>query len=430
MKIELVNIEEVKPYPNNAKAHPRDQINKIVRSIQEFGFPNPILVDKDMVIIAGHGRYLAAQKMKMEKVPIVRMDHLTEAQVRAFRLMDNRSNESDWIPEELAAELQALSLEGLDLELTGFDGQEIEGLLEIKEGLTDPDDVPPLPLVPVAKPGDIWQMGGHRLICGDSREPRVMNKLMGDAGSASMVFTDPPYNVNYGATMKDKLRHKTSSKNAGRKILNDHFKTSQEFYAFLYSVIAAFKPYVSGDVYICMSSGELHTLQRAFMDCGGHWSDYIIWAKNAFTIGRANHQRQYEAILYGWFEGSTHYWSRARNLSDLVGIEDLQYDFDGVQLVRVEPGGIESDLWQYPKPQKSPEHPTMKPVALCARAVQNSSKRNDVVLDTFGGSGSTLIACEQLGRLCRLSELDPKYCDVNVTRWENFTGEKATLLKS
>ncbi len=427
MKIELVNIETVKRYPHNAKAHPRDQVNKIARSIREFGFPNPILVDKDMLIIAGDGRYLAAQKINMGKVPIVRMDHLTDAQVRAFRLMDNRSSESNWIPEELAGELQALSLHGFNLELTGFDGMEIEKLLEIKEGLTNPDDVPPLPSEPVTKPGDIWQMGWHRLICGDNREHRVMSRLMGDTGSASMIFTDPPYNVNYGDTMRDKLHQKTYGI-PGRTILNDNFKTSEEFYLFLYNAISAFKPYVSGDVYICMSSSELHTLQRAFMECGGHWSDYIIWAKNAFTIGRANHQRQYEAILYGWFEGSTHYWSGARNLSDLVGIEDLQYDFDGVQLVRVEPGGIEGDLWQYPKPQKSPEHPTMKPVALCARAVQNSSKRNDIVLDTFGGSGSTMIACEQLDRYCRMSELDPRYCDVIVARWENFTGEKATLI--
>jgi len=256
-----------------------------------------------------------------------------------------------------------------------------------------------------------------------------MSKLMCDSGAASMVFTDPPYNVNYGAPMKDKLRHKVSPQNAGRKILNDHFKTNKEFYDFLYKAISAFRPYVSGDVYICMSSGELHTIQKAFADCGGHWSDFIIWAKNRFTLGRANYQRQYEAIMYGWFEESTHYWSGARNLSDIVGTDTLQYDFDGVPLVRVEPGGIEGDLWEYPKPNKSPEHPTMKPVALCARAIQNSSKRNGIVLDTFGGSGSTLIACDQTGRYCRITELDPHYCDVIKTRWENFTGERAKLIK-
>ena len=230
--------------------------------------------------------------------------------------------------------------------------------------------------------------------------------------------------------MRDKLRQKVSPQNAGRTILNDNFKTNQEFYEFLYNSISVLQPHVAGDVYICMSSSELHTLQRAFTDCGGHWSDYIIWAKNSFTIGRANYQRQYEAILYGWFEKSTHYWSGIRNLSDVVGLEDAQYDFDGVPLVRVKPGGIEGDFWEFPKPQKSVEHPTMKPVALCARAIQNSSKRNAIVLDTFGGSGSTLIACEQTGRNCRIAELDPRYCDVIVTRWENFTGEKATLIKN
>jgi DNA modification methylase len=269
----------------------------------------------------------------------------------------------------------------------------------------------------------------HVLICGDSREERVMRRIIEDSGLAAMVFTDPPYNVNYGNALRDKIQQKATGI-PGRMIMNDNFKTNEGFYAFLHEAISTFKPHVSGDVYICMSSSELHTLQRAFMDCGGHWSDYIIWIKNAFTIGRANYQRQYEAILYGWFEGSTHYWSTARNLSDIVGLEDLQYDFDGVQLVRVEPGGIESNIWQYPKPQKSPEHPTMKPVALCARAIQNSSKRNDIVLDVFGGSGSTIIACEQTDRVCRMAELDPKYCDVIVTRWENFTGEKATHIRS
>ncbi|MBW2650659.1 MAG: site-specific DNA-methyltransferase [Deltaproteobacteria bacterium] len=427
MKIENIKISDIKPYPGNAKAHPREQIKKIARSIREYGFQVPILLDKDNVIIAGHGRLLAAQQIKMKTVPAVRMDHLTDTQIKAFRLMDNRSNESDWLPEELAAELQALSLEEFDLELTGFDGVEIEGLLDIKDGLTDPDEVPDIPSEPIARLGDMWKMGGglgHYLICGDSREERVMGRLMRDSGAASMVFTDPPYNVNYGTTMKDKLRHKVSPQDAVRKILNDNFKTNKEFYNFLYSAIAALRPHVSGDVYICMSSSELHTLQRAFVDCGGHWSDFIIWAKNTFTIGRANYQRQYEAILYGWFEKSTHYWSGARNLSDVVGLGELQYDYDDVPLVRVEPGGIESDIWEYPKPQKSPEHPTMKPVALCARAVQNSSKRNDVVLDTFGGSGSTLIACEQTGRYCRIAELDPI-----VTRWENFTGKKAELIK-
>ncbi|MDP8275760.1 MAG: site-specific DNA-methyltransferase [Candidatus Euphemobacter frigidus] len=433
MKIENMKIEAIKPYPGNAKAHPRDQVNKIAQSIQEYGFQVPILLDKENVIITGHGRLLAAKKLKMESVPTVRMDHLTDAQVRAFRLMDNRSNESDWIPEELAIELKALSLEGFDLELTGFDGQEIERLFELKEGLTDPDDAPPLPVEPVTKPGDVWQMEGenltHYLICGDCRESSVLDRLMRGAGRAAIIFTDPPYNVDYGATMKDALRHKVSPQNAGRKILNDHFKTNKEFYDFLYKAISTFRPYVSGNVYICMSSSELHTIQKAFADCGGHWSDCIIWAKNTFTIGRANYQRQYEAIPYGWFEKSTHYWSGARNLSDIIGTDTLQYDFDGVPLVRVEPGGIEGNLWEYPKPQKSPEHPTMKPVALAARAIQNSSKRGAVVLDTFGGSGSTLTGCEQTGRSCRLAELDPRYCDVTVVRWENFTGCKAKLIK-
>ena len=420
MIVEKTSIELIKPYEKNAKSHPLKQIKKIEKSILEYGFRIPIIIDDRNVIVAGHGRLLAAKRIGLDVVPTIRVVDLTKEQIKAFRMMDNKSGESDWILENLIDELHELLEIGFDLELTGFDGVEIEGLFKIKEGATDPDDVPDLPAEPMTRPGDMWQMGGrHCLICGDCREERTMNKLMKGASKAEMVFTDPPYNVNYGSTMKNK----------DRIILNDHFKTNEEFYQFLYGAIGAFKPFVSGDVYICMSSSELHTLQKAFMDCGGHWADYIIWVKNHFTIGHANYQRQYETILYGWFEKSSHYWSGIRNLSDVLGVGELQYDIDGVPLVRVESCKIESNFWPYPKPQKSKEHPTMKPVALVVRAIQNSTKRNDTVLDTFGGSGSTLIGCEQTGRKCRIAELDPKYCDVIVTRWEKFTGQKAKHIK-
>jgi DNA modification methylase len=265
-------------------------------------------------------------------------------------------------------------------------------------------------------------------MCGDSTVAADMDKLM-DGKKADIVFTDPPYNVNYGATMKDNMRKRVSKENAGRTILNDHFKTKEGFYQFLYGAISSFKPYVAGDVYVCMSSSELHTLQRAFSDCGGHFSTFIIWVKNHFTIGRANYQRQYEPILYGWFEGSSHYWSGVRNLGDVYGRHKITLDTDGVPMVRVEACGIESDIWEFPKPVKSKDHPTMKPIGLCARGIRNSSMPEGLVLDSFSGSGTTIMAAEQTGRTCYAMELSEVYCDVNVKRWEQFTGGKAELFR-
>ncbi|MDZ4296106.1 MAG: site-specific DNA-methyltransferase [Patescibacteria group bacterium] len=205
---------------------------------------------------------------------------------------------------------------------------------------------------------------------------------------------------------------------------NDNFADKQAFYQFLYDALSAMRPFVRGDVYVAMSSSELHTLQKAFIDCGGHWSTFIIWVKNTFTIGRANYQRQYEPILYGWFEGSSHYWSGRRNLGDVVK-EVMREEVDGTKWLKIEEGGIETDIWEFPKPTKNKEHPTMKPIALCTRAISNSSLRDEIVLDLFGGSGSTLIAAEQTGRMCYMMELDPKYCDVIRKRYEILTGQNS-----
>jgi DNA modification methylase len=329
--------------------------------------------------------------------------------------------------QDLIIELETLNV---DVQLTGFNKIEIEKLLsrDIVEDDFDADAEAEKIITPITRRGDIYQLGQHRIMCGDSSIAAEMEILL-QGRRADMVFTDPPYNVNYGATMKDKIRGKASKENAGRKILNDHFKTTEGFYQFLYNAIASFRPYVIGDVYVCMSSSELHTLQRAFADCGGHFSTFIIWIKNHFTLGRANYQRQYEPILYGWFEGSSHYWSGARNLSDIYGQHDLKRDDDGTPLVRVESCGIESDIWEFDKPLVSKEHPTMKPIGLCARALRNSSQPGALVLDSFGGSGTTLMAGEQTGRTCYLMELAPKYCDVEVKRWEIFTGKTAELIR-
>jgi DNA modification methylase len=398
MKVELIDIGRVIPYARNPRRN-EQAIAKVAASIKEYGFRQPIVVDEEMVIIAGHTRLQAAQHLGLSKVPVHIATGLTNTQIKAYRLADNRTaQEAEWDEELLGLELGELAEQGFDLDLTGFDGDELEKLLsEIDEGgLTDDDNVPEIPETPVSKTGDVWVLGNHRLICGDSTETAVLDTLL-DGQLVDMVFTDPPYNVNYGDTAKDKIRAKGGAK-AGRKIMNDNL--GNEFEAFLTDACANMLRVTKGALYICMSSSELDTLQSAFRASGGKWSTFIIWAKNTFTLGRSDYQRQYEPILYGWKEGNDHYWCGARN---------------------------QGDVWFFNKPQKNDLHPTMKPVELVCQAVKNSSKSKDIVLDSFGGSGSTLIACEKLGRQARLIELDPIYCDVIVKRWEEFTGKNAVL---
>jgi DNA modification methylase len=399
MQVDLTEIQRVIPYARNPRRN-EQAIDKVAASIKEYGFRQPIVVDEDMVIIAGHTRLQAAQKLGLAKIPTHIATGLTPAQVKAYRLADNRiAQEAEWDDALLALEISDLSELGFDLDLTGFDSAELDQLLSDldDDGLTDEDAVPEVPIDPITKAGDIWVLGDHKLICGDSTDADTLDKLM-DGHLVDMVFTDPPYNVNYGATAKDKMRAKGGSK-AGRKILNDNL--GDDFEAFLSAACANMLRLCKGGIYICMSSSELDTLQSAFRSSGGKWSTFIIWAKNTFTLGRADYQRQYEPILYGWKEGNDRYWCGARN---------------------------QGDVWFFNKPLKNDLHPTMKPVELVSQAITNSSKSKDIVLDSFGGSGSTMIACEKLGRQARLIELDPAYCDVIVKRWEDFTGRKAELL--
>ena len=394
-KIEQWPTAKLLPYARNARTHSEEQVAQIAASIAEFGFTNPILAGSDGIIVAGHGRLAAAQKLGLEIVPVVVLDHLSQTQRRALVIADNRIAENaSWNDAMLRIELEALKLEGFELELTGFD---VDDLIELasgdepdKEGLTDEDAVPEVSETPVSRPGDIWIMGQHRLLCGDSTVAESYEKLM-QSEVADIVFTDPPYNVNYANSAKDKMRGKD------RAILNDNL--GEGFYDFL---LAALKPMVEhckGGIYVAMSSSELDVLQSAFRAAGGKWSTFIIWAKNTFTLGRADYQRQYEPILYGWPEGATRHWCGDRD---------------------------QGDVWQIKKPQKNDLHPTMKPVELVERAIRNSSRPGNVVLDPFGGSGTTLIAAEKSGRVARLIELDPKYVDVIVRRWEDFTGKQAT----
>ena len=393
-KLEHWPIERLLPYIRNARTHSEAQIAQIAASIAEFGFTAPILAGSDGVIVAGHGRLAAARKLGLASVPVVVLEHLTPTQRRALVIADNKIAENaGWDEELLRLELAELQEADFDLALTGFDADE---LLEIMageettdEGHTDEDAAPEVPITPVSKPGDVWIMGQHRLLCGDSTDVASYDTLLGKERVA-MIFQDPPYNVDYANTAKDKLR------GTNRPILNDNL--GDGFQDFL---LAAFKPSLArcnGAVYVAMSSSEHDTLQSAFRAAGGKWSTFIIWAKNTFTLGRSDYQRQYEPILYGWPEGATRHWCGDRD---------------------------QGDVWHFNKPRINDLHPTMKPVELVERAIRNSSRPGDVVLDPFGGSGTTLIAAEKSGRQARLIELDPKYVDVIVRRWQSYAGSQA-----
>lgn len=393
--IEAWPTSKLTPYARNARTHSADQVSQIAASIVEFGFTNPILAGSDGIIVAGHGRLAAAQKLGLDTVPVVVLDHLTPAQRKALIIADNKiAANAGWDEDLLRIELQDLLEDGYNLDLVGFDPDELADILAGEEpditGLGDEDAAPEVADTIISKAGDVWIMGKHRLLCGDSTDAANYEILM--AGTpANLIFCDPPYNVDYANTAKDKQR------GTHRPIMNDNL--GDGFYDFL---LAAFKPMLAhceGGVYIAMSSSELDTLQAAFREAGGKWSTFIIWAKNTFTLGRADYQRQYEPILYGWPEGKNRHWCGARD---------------------------QGDVWNIKKPAKNDLHPTMKPVELVERAIRNSSRPGDVVLDSFGGSGTTLIAAEKTGRQARLIELDPKYADVIVRRWQIYSGGQAT----
>ena len=398
-KVEMRPGADLIPYVRNARTHPPEQVAQIAASMRRFGFTMPMLVAEDGTIIAGHGRLLAAQQLGFPAVPVMVARGWSDEDRRVYCLADNRLAETSvWDPETLRlewSELVALGA-GDDLSLIGFSQEDIADLVpgilgESGAGLTDPDDVPEPPSAPVSRPGDIWLLGDHRLICGDSTKREAYEKLLAGEG-VDMVFTDPPYNVNYANTPKDKMR------GTNRPILNDNL--GKGFYQFL---LDAFTPMVEvsrGAIYIAMSSSELDTLQAAFRKAGGKWSTFIIWAKSTFTLGRADYQRQYEPILYGWKDGRKHYWCGARD---------------------------QGDVWQIAKPRANDLHPTMKPVELVERAIKNSSKTGDVVMDPFGGSGPTPAGRERTEARARPVGSAPMYVDVIVTRWQEFSGRDAIL---
>jgi len=400
IQITQVGIEELRPDPANPRRISDEELESLTRSIREFGLVDPIIARKeDKTVIGGHQRLLAARRLGYKTVPVVLVD-LSQEQAHLLNIALNRIS-GTWDEELLARLLSELNeVPNVDLTLSGFRQDELKELLKSLDARDKRERIETFDLdaaikaaqsAPVAKRGDIWLLGEHRVSCGDATDREAVQRLMGGS-RAGMTFTDPPYNVNYGETMKDKLRNNTA------KILNDNL--GEEFEPFLEKACRNILEFTDGAVYICMSSSELHTLQKAFVSAGGHWSTFIIWAKNTFTVGRSDYQRQYEPILYGWREGVKHHWCGDRD---------------------------QGDVWQVDKSTSNPLHPTMKPLPLIERAIQNSSQPGDKVLDLFLGSGTTMIGCERTGRTCYAMELDPLNVDIAVMRWESFTGEKAVL---
>ena len=377
MKIEIADITSIKPYENNPRKLSETAIEKVAMSLKEYGFRQPIVVDKDRVIVAGHTRFRASKKLGLKQVPVSIIDNLTEEQINAYRIADNRTaEESEWDNELLKMEIKELEAKDFKLDLLGFNDEQLNDILfEEKQGLTDEDEVPEAPEESISKLGDIWKLGNHRVMCGDSTIIDEIDKLT-EKQKPDMIFTDPPYNVAFnGRSGKFDV------------IKNDNLEES-EFNNFIDTIISNLNILNINTYYICCNWAFYGVLQKKLKP-----KACIVWAKNVFGLGRG-YRHQHEFILFDGFIDAS-----IKN---------------------------ESDLWKISKDTKY-KHPTQKPVELSSRAIKNSSKAKNIILDIFGGSGSTLIACEKLNRKARIMELDPIYCDVIIKRWENFTGKKAEL---
>ena len=398
MQIEQIQLEALIPYINNSRTHSDEQVAQIAASIKEFGFNNPILVDKDSGIIAGHGRLQAARNLGLTEVPCVRLEHLTETQRKAYIIADNRlALNAGWDNELLTIELNELLADGFALEILGFDSDELKTLLdplEPTEGLVDEDQVPEVPEEPKTKPGDIYQLGRHRLMCGDSTSIDAVEKLMPE--TANMIFTDPPYLMDFTGGI-----HADGSKSFNAKhgaIKNDKM-SEQEGNDFLDAINAIIKVKVDGAFYITFYRLGIGKYYASFDRTGLKCRSLIIWDKGNHTLSNSDYMSMYEPMFYGWINNHKFYGGK---------------------------NGM--DIWRIKRTPKNDLHPTMKPVELVEKAILDGSQVNGIVLDLFGGSGSTMIAAEKQGRCARLMEVDPKYCDVIVKRWEDFTGKKAELL--
>lgn len=382
------------PYARNSRTHSDQQVAQIAASIREFGFTNPVLVDADNGIVAGHGRVMAAKLLGLVEVPTINVGWMTEAQRRAYVIADNQlALNAGWDEAVLAEEATWLKEQQFDTSLLGFDADFLDGLLAEEAatdvGLTDQDDAPPVQAKPVTRLGDVWVMGKHRLMCGDSTSMDSVAALT-LGGGVDMFLTDPPYNVAYEGKTADALTIKNDSMSDAsfRQFLRDAFTAAD-------SVMK------SGAVfYIWHADSEGYNFRGACIDAGWKVRQCLVWRKNSMVMGRQDYHWRHEPCLYGWKDGAGHLWASDRKQTTIL-------DFD--------------------RPTKNIEHPTMKPVALFEYQLLNNTKGGDLCLDLFGGSGTTLIACEKNGRYARIMELDPKYCDVIVRRWQAFTGKRAVL---
>jgi DNA modification methylase len=392
-QIELWVLDKLIPFARNPRTHSDAQVAQIAASIAEFGFNNPILVDTKAGIIAGHGRLLAARKLGLKEVPVIVLDHLSEAQKRAYIIADNQlALNAGWNDELLGIELAALQQEDFDLALLGFEDEELTRLLasqDAAEGLTDEDSIPELSETPVCEAGDLWILGDHKLLIGDATRSDHVARLMAGA-AADLVFTDPPYNVDYEGYTEERLKIK------GDRMSDAEFKRFLK--AAFRSCRAAVKPGAS--LYVCHSSSWQREFQNALESAGFEVRCQIIWAKNTFAWGFGRYKFQHEPMFYAHVAGEKDPWYGDKS---------------------------QSTLWEEKKPAANRLHPTAKPVELVERALLNSSKAGDIVVDMFGGSGSTLIGCERRGRKARLMEIDPKYADCIVRRFQEYTGKRATL---
>ena len=433
--IEHLPTDTLVPYARNSRTHSPEQITALTRSMAQFGFTNPVLIDGQNTIIAGHGRVMAAQALGLPAVPCIRLTHLSDAQRRAYVIADNKlAEQAGWDMATLAREMEDLTAEGFDIDLLGFGDDELAEILgqpkDPDKGVngSNIDDAPDLQPTPVSQLDDVWVMGQHRVVCGDSTSAANLQKLL-KGGGVDMCWTDPPYNVAYETK-------------AG-KIANDDL-SDKDFAKFLHSafevVFDVLKP--GGAIYVAHADTEGLNFRDAFKRAGFKLSGCLMWRKNALVLGRSDYQWQHEPILYGWKPGAAHRWFGGRKQTTVMAIPEAVSPFQlrpdgrfeiqlGNSVMVVDGNATVEDLLtsviHESKPSRSEGHPTMKPVALVERMLKNNAKKGDIVLDIFGGSGSTLMAADRLGMCARLSELSPQYVDVIVTRWQDFTGKQATL---
>lgn len=389
MQYYLADVSELIPYVRNARTHSEAQVSQIAASIREFGFLSPILVAEDNTILAGHGRLAAALKLGLKKVPCVKENHLTETQKRAYIIADNKlSLNAGWDSELLAVELSELEGADFNLDLLGFDEAELSSIFDADKDVSDDDfDVEKELEEPCfSKTGDMWTLGKHRVICGDATKLETYKTLLENT-KVNLVVTDPPYNVNY--------------EGAAGKIKNDNME-DDKFYQFLFNSFVNMEQAMADDasIYVFHADTEGLNFRKAFQDAGFYLSGCCIWKKPSLVLGRSPYQWQHEPCLYGWKKKGKHKWYAGRK---------------------------ETSVWEFEKPKKNADHPTMKPIALLAYPIKNSSMTNSLVLDPFAGSGSTLIACEQTGRICYAIELDEKYCDVIVKRYIEQVGNDKSV---